>query len=168
MLLTWIILGTLSEDEMCSLAGYFPEVDEYILRTLEEEIHNIINSQFLLLVMIWNTLEEARPSLPVNIGAIVGGIRKALRLPHDPKATFILGPLSLKLLRLESDLYTQGYRPFAGRELVRGEARITSQLLLANLAVRSIFGRLNSHRISCAQAVGGVQPALGWLPPYDG
>jgi hypothetical protein len=161
-----IIMSTLCEDKAFSLARYFPEANEYIIRTLEEEIHEIISSQFLLLVMIWNTLEQFRYSFPREIGAMVVGIRKALRLPYDPKATLILGPLSLKLQRIGNDLRVEGYR-FAERGLVEGEVTITSQLLRTNLAIRSIFGRLNSHRISCAQAVGEVQPALGWLPPYN-
>jgi hypothetical protein len=169
MLVTCIIMSALSEDGTFSLASYFPGVDRYILRTLEEDIRETISSQFLLLIMIWNNLERGfRWRLLNNLAAIVVGIHRALRLSHDPKATFILGPLSLELLRLESDLSTQGFWPFSERELVRGEARIASQLLLTNLAVRSIFGRLNSHRISCAQATGDVPPALGWLPPYDG
>jgi hypothetical protein len=164
-----IIMSTLSEDETFSLASYFPGVDRYILRTLEEDIHETISSQLLLLVMIWNGLEGGFEwGLLEDLAAIVGGIRRALRLTHDPKATFILAPLSLELLRLESNLSRQASWLFAERELVRGEARITSQLLLTNLAARLIFGRLNSHRISCAQATGDVQPALGWLPPYDG
>ena len=165
MQVTCIIMSTPDADE--TLAGYFPEVDEYILRALEVEIHEIISSQFLLFVLIWNTLEQARSMAPLNLGAIVVGIRKALQLPDDPKATLILGPLSVRLLRIRNYLSTGGYRTFAERELVKREATMTSQLLLSNLAIRSIFGRLNSHRISCAQAVGDVPPALGWLPPHD-
>jgi hypothetical protein len=154
-----IIMSTLSENRAFSLAHYFPEANEYIIRTLEEEIHEITSSQFLLLVMIWNTLEQFRYHLPREVGAIVVGICKALRLPYDPKATLILGPLSLKLQRIGNGLSAAGYG--------LAEVTITSHLLLTNLAIRSIFGRLNSHRISCAQAVGEVQPALGWLPLYD-
>jgi hypothetical protein len=168
MSVTCIILSSLSEDEMFSLAGYFPGVDRYILQTLEEDIHEIIRSQLLLLIMIRNTLEEIETSPLEGLAAIVVGIRHALRLPHDSKATFIFRPLSLGLLRFESDLSRQRGWSFAQRELVRGEARISSQLLLTNLAARSIFGRLNSRRISCAQATGDIPPALGWLPPYDG
>jgi hypothetical protein len=169
MQVTYIIMSTLSEDETFSLASYFPGVNKYIIRTLNEDIYETISSQFLLLVMIWNSLEGVfKLILLNNLAAITVGIRQALRLPHDSKATFILGPLSLELLRLENDLSRRQYWSFTERELVRREARITSQLLLTNLAARLIFGRLNSHRISCAQATGEVQPALGWLPPYDG
>lgn len=164
----WIIMTTLFEDETLSLAGYFAEVDQGILRTLEEKIHEIASSQFLLLVMIWNTLEPFGLQWPENVGAIVVGIGKALRLPYDPRATPILRPLSLKLRHIRNNLSARGYGSFAERELVAGETIITDQLLLTSLAVRSIFGRINSRFISCAQAVEDVQPALGWLPPYDG
>jgi hypothetical protein len=167
MRVLFIMLSTLSGDETFTLAGYFPKVDEYILQTLEEDIHEIARSQYLLFVMIWNTLANTAWWSPKEIGGIVVGVRKALRLPYDSKATFILGPLSMKLLRIGKDLARGAYGGLAERELVKREITITSQLLLANLASRSIFGRLNSHQISCAQAVGDAPPALGWLPPYD-
>jgi hypothetical protein len=166
MPVTCVIMSTLPEDETFSLAHYFLNADEYILRTLEEEIRKIIGCQFPLLLMVWNTLKQAEWS-PVLLGAIVVGISKALRLPYDPRATHILGPLSLMLLRVRNNVAARGYGSFAERELVEGEAIITSQFLLTNLAARSIFGQLNSRRIFCAQAVGNVQPALGWLPPHD-
>jgi hypothetical protein len=159
-----IIMSTLSENMAFSLAHYFPDANEYIIRTLEEEIHEITSSQFLLLVMIWNTSLDFGHRI-WEVGAMVVGIRKALRLPYDPKATLILGPLSLKLQRVR-DLVAKEF-PSIERDIVRREVTITTQLLLTNLALRLIFGRLNSHQISCAQAVGEVQPALGWLPPYD-
>lgn len=165
MQVTCIIMSTPDADE--TLAGYFPKVDEYILRELKVEIHEIISSQFLLFVMIWNTLEQAESTVALNLGAIVVGIRKALQLPDDPKVTPVLRPLSLELLRIGNGLSTRRYQRFTERELVKREVTMTSQLLLTNLAVRSIFGRFNSHRISCAQAVGDIPPALGWLPPYD-
>jgi hypothetical protein len=163
-----IILSNLSGDEPFSLTGYYPGVDEHILRTLEEKINEVIRSQFLLLVMIWNTLAETGRWSPEDLGGIVVGVRTALRLPCDPKATLILAPLSLKLVRIGNDLPVGVFGTFAERELVKRETGIACQLLLTNLAVRSIFGRLNSYRISCAQAIGDVPPALGWLPPYDG
>jgi hypothetical protein len=167
MLVTCIIMSTLDEDETFSLAGFSPEVDEYIVRTLEEEIHEVMSSQFLLLVMIWNTLADGKWWSLGDLGGIVVGLRKALRLPYDPKATLVLGPLSLNLLHRGNDFLVKEYGTFAERELIKREITITSHLLLTNLAVRSIFGRLNSQQISCAQAVGDVPPALGWLPPYD-
>jgi hypothetical protein len=167
MRVTCIILSSLDEDETFSLASYTPTIDEYFLRTLEEDIHEVTSSQFLLVVMIWNTLADNGWWSVRDLGGIVLGVRKALRLPYDPKATLVLGPLSLILLRRTNELLVKEYGTLAERELFKRETTITSHLLLTNLAVRSIFGRLNSHQISCAQAVGDVPPALGWLPPYE-
>jgi len=118
MRLPFIIMSALSGDETLSVASYFPKADAYILRTLEENIQEIIRSQFLLLVMIWNSLEGAWWS-PEDVGGVVVGVRKAFRLPYDPKATLILGPLSLKLLRIGNDLPVGLYGTFAERELVK-------------------------------------------------
>lgn len=161
-------MSTPSEDETFSLADYFPEADKYILRTLEEEIREIISSQFLLLVMVWNTLEGITFVYPEDAAAIIVGIRKALRRPYDSRSAIILTPLSVKLLHLRDDISAKGYGAFAEREVIKEEATITSNFMLTILAARSIFGGQNGRRIFCARAVGDGQAAAGWLTPYDG
>jgi hypothetical protein len=168
MPVTCIIMSTLGEDETFSLAGYFLHVDKYILRTLEEEIHEIISSQFLLLVMVWNTLESHHVVLPEDAAAIIVGTRKALQRPYDSRSTIILAPLSLKILHLRDMISAQGFGTFTEREVVKEEATITIHLMLTSLATRLIFSGQNGRRIFCARAVGDVPAAVGWLAPYDG
>jgi hypothetical protein len=163
---TSIIMTTLDEDETFSLARYFPQVDGYILRILEEEIHEITSYQFLLLVMIWNTLGSA--ILLGEMAAIIVGIRKALQRPYDSRSTVILAPLSSKMLHLTEASCARGYGTFAEREVIKEEAIVTRNIMLTHLAVRSIFGQHNSKHIACARAAGDGQAAVGWLAPYDG
>ena len=87
MPVTCIIMGALSGDESFSLAVYFPKVDEYILEKLEEEIHKITGSQFLLLIMTWNTLESVPVVYPVHVASIILGIRNALLCPTGYSST---------------------------------------------------------------------------------
>jgi hypothetical protein len=162
------IIGTRSDGEALSLANYFSGAEERILRTLEGDIRQVINSQFHLLVMLWNTLEQLTLSYPENIGAILIGIRKALQLPYDSISTAILAPLSLKIAGLRDIISASGNGTFAEREVIKEEANATIRLVLTTLAIRSIFGRCNGQRIACARAVGDSQPALGWLKPYEG
>jgi hypothetical protein len=162
------IIGTLSDDEAISLANYLPEAEEWILRTLEVDIREILSSQFYLLIMLWNTLEQLTLSYPEDTGAILVGIRMALQLPFDCRSTTILAPLSLKIARLSDVSSATGDGTFAEREVIKDEANATRWLVLTTLAVRSIFGRYNWHRIACARAVGDGQPAVGWLQPYEG
>jgi hypothetical protein len=165
---TCIIMSTLDEDETFSLAGYLPDADGYILRTLEEEIHEIISSQFLILAMLWNTLGNVYVAFPGRLAAIIVGIRKALQLPYDSRSTIILAPLSLKMLRLRDELLAVGHGAFAEREVIKEEATVTINLMLTSLATRSIFGGQNGRRIFCARATGGGPAAVGWLAPCDG
>jgi hypothetical protein len=158
----------LTDYEALSLAKYFPETEERILWILEEGIREILDSQFHLLVMLWNTLEQLTLSYPEDTGSILVGIRKALQLPYDPRCTAILAPLSLKIARLRDVSSAMGDGAFAEREVIKEEANATRRLVLSTLAARSIFGRYNSHRIACARAVWDGQPAVGWLKPYEG
>jgi hypothetical protein len=162
------IISTLFDDEALSLANYLPGAEEYILRTLEGDIRKILSSQFHLLVMLWNTLEQLALTFPENIGAILVGIRRALQLPYDSRSTAILSPLSLKIARLRDISSATVRTTIAERDVIKDEANATRWLVLTTLAVRSIFGRYNWHRIACARAVGDDQPALGWLKPYEG
>jgi hypothetical protein len=163
-----IILSTLDEDETFSLSHYFPKLDEYILRTLEENIHEITRSQFLLLVAIWNIFKGPMRKEPAYAAAIIVGIRKALQRPHDPRSTVILAPLSVNILNFTGIVCASGVGTFAEREVIKKEATVTSNLMLSSLAARSIFGRQNGQRIFCARAVGDSQAAVGWLTPYTG
>jgi hypothetical protein len=168
MLMILAVIGTLSDAETLSLANYFPHARERILRTLEEDIREVLGSQFHLLVLLWNTLEQQRPDYPEDIRAILTGIRKALRLPYESRSTSILAPLSLKIARLIDASSARGRGTFAERDVVKEEANTTRRLMLTTLAVRSIFGRYNGCLIACARAVGDDQPAVGWLKPYEG
>jgi hypothetical protein len=162
------IIGTLSDGEALALASYFPEAEEHILRILEGDIGRILSSQFDLLVMLWNTLEQQTLEFPEDIGAILIGIQTALQLPYDSRSTAILAPLSLKTAHLR-DVSSAGVRrTIAERDVIKDEANATARLVLTTLAVRSIFGRCNRRRIACARAVGDDQPAVGWLKPYEG
>jgi hypothetical protein len=165
---TYIIMSTLDEDETFSLAGYFPNVEEYILRILEEDIKEVVCSQFPLLVMAWNNLTELLWMSPEEFAAIIVCIRKALQRPYDSRSTIILPALSPKLLHLRDDLLAKGYGAFAEREIIKKEATVTINLMFTNLATRSIFGGQNGRRIFCARAVGDGPAASGWLAPYDG
>jgi hypothetical protein len=162
------IIGTLSDGETLSLANYFSAAEDHILRTLEEDIRQVLSSQFHVLVMLWNALEQWEPSYPEDTGAILIGIRRALQLPYDSRSTVILAPLSLKIAHLRTISSARGRGAFAEREVIKQQANATIRLVLTTLAVRSIFGRYNSQRIACARAVGDGQPAAGWLKPYDG
>jgi hypothetical protein len=162
------IIGTLPDGEALSLASYFPEAEEHILRILEGDIGKILSSQFDLLVMLWNTVEQKMLEFPEVIGAILVGIRKALQLPYNSRSTSILAPLSLKIARLREVSSAEVRRTIAEREAINDEANATIQLLLTALAVRSIFGQCNRRRIACARAVWDSQPAVDWLKPYEG
>jgi hypothetical protein len=161
-----VILISLFDGHASSSLSYLPGVEESIRWTLEEDIREIVASQFHLLVMIWNTLGVESFRWPKDVAAIVTGIHKALRLSYDSRSTLILAPLSLLILRLRDYFSAHGQGAFAERELVIEEATKVGDLLLTNLAVRSIFGRHNGRRIACARAVGDIQPALDWLAPY--
>jgi hypothetical protein len=161
-----IIIITLSGGETPLLAGYFPQVEEHILQTLEEELEVAVNSQFYLLIMVWNSMEM--PEGTGGFGAILVGIQMALKLPCDHRSTTILAPLSREIHRRSDNMLAPGFGSFTDRQLINEQATITSQLLLTTLAARLIFGRHNSHRIACARAMGDVQPAVGWLPTHEG
>jgi hypothetical protein len=168
MLIILAIIGALSDGEALSLANYLPHAEERILRTLEGDIRETLSSQFHLLVMLWNTLEQLGPLYSQNIGAILIGIRKALQLPYDSRSTAILAPLSFKIARLRDISSPMVHTTIAEREVIKEEANATIRLVLTALAARSIFGRYNGHRIACTRAVGDDQPAVGWLKPYEG
>jgi hypothetical protein len=157
-----------SDHETVSLANYFPEAEERVLRTLERDTREILSSQFHLMVLIWNTSEQLTLEDPVDIGAILIGVQKALQLPYDSRSTAILVPLSLKIARLIDVSSAGGRGTFAERDVVKEEANTTRRLVLTTLAVRLIFGQYNGRLIACARTVGDDQPAVSWLKPYEG
>jgi hypothetical protein len=165
MLVIPAIIATLSDNEAL-LANSFPEAEEHILQILGGDIGKILSSQFDLLVMLWNTLEQLMLVYPEDIGAILIGIQKALQLPYDSRSTAILAPLSRKIVRLVS--FAVVHRTIAERDVIKDEANATVQLVLNTLVVRLIFGRCNRRRIACARAVRDGQSAVGWLEPYEG
>jgi hypothetical protein len=162
------IIATLSDDEALFLANYFPEAEEHVLQILGGDIRGILSSQFDLLVMLWNTLEQLTLEWPEHIGGIIISMRKALELPYDSRSTAILAPLSLKIAHLIDVSSAGGLGTFAEREAINDEANATVRLVLTTLAVRSVFGQCNMRRIACARAVVDSQPAAGWLKPYEG
>jgi hypothetical protein len=166
--ITLSVIGTLSSGEIPSLAIFLPEVDRYIVRGLEDHMNEILRSQFHPPTMVWNTIEMVWLKVPESVAAVLVGLQKALQLPPDGHSTVLLAPLSLVIRELSDHMLAARYRSLAEREFVAEQASITSRLLLTNLAVRSIFGRYNCNRVSCARAMGDVQPAAGWLPLYKG